>query len=558
MQKIDDLSQHVLKLNTENAQLRREEVKLNQELEQLKSVRYTWQTKMQQSQEQHEQDTINYKKMMHKLRVEKDELSKQLQELTEQQQQKRQSIHQVELRPIAETAMDQSKPKELSSGTLSTPSLTCSKGQFTLHYEAEVNTLRASLEQAHEIIQSMQATIDKEREERSELDQLLREAQETIEHQAQNVSKIAYEWQSSEPSSKCSTPPRSPSLSSLTSKRRHPMKVVKKGPSIHSSHTRYNTSKSLGDELSRAGSTATFLNTSTNQLSHSQIVSAMEEMNDFEPHEEEMALCKDDDIIDDSEYEEIARYHKDLINTNNHCTANEGENTTDGSKTSISHMLTDRSVEEKSDDKETPIDEPLKEHKVMMSETRDIGCNTEPMAQTELSSFSLPCICNHDVLLNNEELDTAQVELQQTLSNHEHYGSLIKEPESYIYNSQRRKTPNDKKEGFSPIKMNFSDNFNVDTTLDTNPENSAEECGESSMKAMTRAMIGDWMWKYTKRVVGFRKLENKHRRFFWIHPYSQTLYWNTKEPGTKASQNGTKSGKGLYIDWYSSILIRVN
>jgi hypothetical protein len=139
-------------------------------------------------------------------------------------------------------------------------------------------------------------------------------------------------------------------------------------------------------------------------------------------------------------------------------------------------------------------------------------------------------------------------------SNHEFYGSLTIEPKSYIYNSQRRNKSEKKKKSFSPIKLNFSEAFNMDTKLVKHAENNTENCGENSIKAMTRAMIGDWMWKYTKRVVGFGKFESKHRRFFWIHPYSQTLYWNTKEPGTEASQSGTKSGK-LVINFLQSILI---
>lgn len=63
------------------------------------------------------------------------------------------------------------------------------------------------------------------------------------------------------------------------------------------------------------------------------------------------------------------------------------------------------------------------------------------------------------------------------------------------------------------------------------------------IRALTKTMIGDWMWKYTRRVAGKGISEHKHKRFFWLHPYSKTLYWSTQEPGVDGHCYNTKSGK---------------
>ncbi|KAK9695888.1 hypothetical protein K7432_012748 [Basidiobolus ranarum] len=49
--------------------------------------------------------------------------------------------------------------------------------------------------------------------------------------------------------------------------------------------------------------------------------------------------------------------------------------------------------------------------------------------------------------------------------------------------------------------------------------------------AITQAMIGDLMWKYTRRVIGTGISEKKHMRYFWIHPYTNTINWSIEQPG---------------------------
>lgn len=58
---------------------------------------------------------------------------------------------------------------------------------------------------------------------------------------------------------------------------------------------------------------------------------------------------------------------------------------------------------------------------------------------------------------------------------------------------------------------------------------------------ITQTMIGDWMYKYTRKAVGGGLSENRHQRYFWIHPYTRTLYWSTNAPGVDGNEAKAKS-----------------
>jgi len=50
------------------------------------------------------------------------------------------------------------------------------------------------------------------------------------------------------------------------------------------------------------------------------------------------------------------------------------------------------------------------------------------------------------------------------------------------------------------------------------------------IQAITQTMIGEYLWKYTRKAGRGGMSENRHRRFFWIHPYTRTLYWSEQDP----------------------------
>ncbi|KAG0068651.1 hypothetical protein BGZ92_004858, partial [Podila epicladia] len=56
------------------------------------------------------------------------------------------------------------------------------------------------------------------------------------------------------------------------------------------------------------------------------------------------------------------------------------------------------------------------------------------------------------------------------------------------------------------------------------------------IQVITQTMIGDYLWKYTRRPMGNAISEKRHRRYFWVHPYTKTMYWSLNNPGAEGSR----------------------
>ena len=52
------------------------------------------------------------------------------------------------------------------------------------------------------------------------------------------------------------------------------------------------------------------------------------------------------------------------------------------------------------------------------------------------------------------------------------------------------------------------------------------------IQAITQTMIGEHMWKYTRKAGRGEMSNTRHRRFFWVHPYTRTLYWSDRDPAS--------------------------
>ncbi|KAF7426385.1 hypothetical protein PC9H_008753 [Pleurotus ostreatus] len=70
--------------------------------------------------------------------------------------------------------------------------------------------------------------------------------------------------------------------------------------------------------------------------------------------------------------------------------------------------------------------------------------------------------------------------------------------------------------------------------------------------AITQTMIGEFMYKYTRKAIGKGYGQTRHRRFFWVHPYTKTLYWSSADPGSwNVSESSAKSA---YIEGVRAVL----
>ncbi|EFR00601.1 anucleate primary sterigmata protein A [Nannizzia gypsea CBS 118893] len=52
------------------------------------------------------------------------------------------------------------------------------------------------------------------------------------------------------------------------------------------------------------------------------------------------------------------------------------------------------------------------------------------------------------------------------------------------------------------------------------------------IQAITQTMIGEFLWKYTRKAGRPEFSQTRHRRYFWVHPFTRTLYWSTQSPQT--------------------------
>jgi hypothetical protein len=85
-----------------------------------------------------------------------------------------------------------------------------------------------------------------------------------------------------------------------------------------------------------------------------------------------------------------------------------------------------------------------------------------------------------------------------------------------------------------------------------NLRNGPAEFGISSntdprmIQAITQTMIGEYLWKYTRKAGRSEFSDTRHRRYFWVHPYTRTLYWSERDPSV-TGKNEVKS-KCVAID----------
>ncbi|KAH7868951.1 uncharacterized protein C8R40DRAFT_1132791 [Lentinula edodes] len=70
--------------------------------------------------------------------------------------------------------------------------------------------------------------------------------------------------------------------------------------------------------------------------------------------------------------------------------------------------------------------------------------------------------------------------------------------------------------------------------------------------AITQTMIGEFLYKYTRKALGKGYGTARHKRFFWVHPYTKTLYWSSADPNS--TNVAESSAKSAYIEGVRQVL----
>jgi hypothetical protein len=108
-------------------------------------------------------------------------------------------------------------------------------------------------------------------------------------------------------------------------------------------------------------------------------------------------------------------------------------------------------------------------------------------------------------------------------------------------------SPISRRSSLSSFTSEVDQRFNMEGGPSFAPNGMAAGTTDPRMiQAITQTMIGEYLWKYTRKTGREGLSENRHRRFFWIHPYTRTLYWSDRDPQT-AGKTELK-GKSVAIE----------
>jgi len=97
--------------------------------------------------------------------------------------------------------------------------------------------------------------------------------------------------------------------------------------------------------------------------------------------------------------------------------------------------------------------------------------------------------------------------------------------------SPARLTARSRQSSVSSFVSEIDNRFNM-RPGDLDPSTFGSTSDSRMIQAITQTMIGEYLWKYTRKTGRGEMSENRHRRYFWLHPYTRTLYWSDRDPST--------------------------
>ncbi|OAQ96858.1 hypothetical protein LLEC1_05631 [Akanthomyces lecanii] len=89
--------------------------------------------------------------------------------------------------------------------------------------------------------------------------------------------------------------------------------------------------------------------------------------------------------------------------------------------------------------------------------------------------------------------------------------------------------------GKQPSVSSFASDIDARFDLratDIDPTGFGPNTDPRMIQAITQTMIGEYLWKYTRKTGRGELSTNRHRRYFWVHPYTRTLYWGDQDPSS--------------------------
>ena len=106
----------------------------------------------------------------------------------------------------------------------------------------------------------------------------------------------------------------------------------------------------------------------------------------------------------------------------------------------------------------------------------------------------------------------------------------------------RRESQVSRRSSVSSFASEIEERFNTHSTPAGGPYGYGSGTDPRMIQAITQTMIGEFLWKYTRKTVSGEISNTRHRRYFWVHPYTRTLYWSEQDPQSAGkSERKTKS-----------------
>ncbi|KAL4913854.1 hypothetical protein BDW62DRAFT_156275 [Aspergillus aurantiobrunneus] len=96
--------------------------------------------------------------------------------------------------------------------------------------------------------------------------------------------------------------------------------------------------------------------------------------------------------------------------------------------------------------------------------------------------------------------------------------------------SMRRDSQMSRRSSVSSFASELEERFNIQPSQGIAPQGYSVGTDPRMIQAITQTMIGEFLWKYTRRAVSGEISNTRHRRYFWVHPYTRTLYWSEQDP----------------------------
>jgi hypothetical protein len=110
----------------------------------------------------------------------------------------------------------------------------------------------------------------------------------------------------------------------------------------------------------------------------------------------------------------------------------------------------------------------------------------------------------------------------------------------------RSTTAMSRRTSLSSFESEVEDRFGLNREAVETEGQYATSTDPKVIQAITQTMIGEFLYKYTRNQMSQKISDKRHRRFFWIHPYTKTLYWSSDNPASSTESNrNTRSGMAV-------------